>query len=171
MDIIITKGERQDRIEARRSDGSVASFRLPHKGPVPHDVVHYVVERAIGGDRGFWGLVAAGADPEEIGAMAKAAGHASAKRAQRPDPGFVTIIQIEPLVEAFEADQWGGGNDNDAVRAMAAAGCEQSLVAPVDISDAAINAARGAIADFHARWRDAAVGTNETLEWELPVRA
>lgn len=171
MQIIITKGEKQDRIEARRGDGSSAAFTFPHKGPVPHDMVHYFVERALGEDRGFWGMVAGGAEPEEIGAMAKAAGHASAKRAEVPDESFVPIIQVERLVEAFEADQWGGGSDNDAVRAMAASGCQQSLVPPVAIDDGQVDAVRGAIADFQSRWLAAPVGHRETMMWELPVRA
>ena len=84
MRIIITKGERDDRIEVLRADGSGASTRFPRKGPVPHDATHYVVESGLGITKGFWGLVAAGRHPEEIAEIAKAAGHASAKRASRP---------------------------------------------------------------------------------------
>ncbi|WP_118857916.1 hypothetical protein [Sphingomonas mesophila] len=167
MDIVITKGEREDRIEARRGDGSVAAFRLPHKGPVPHDVVHFFVERALGRRDGFWGMVAAGRDPAEIGDLAKAAGHASAKRARAPDADFVAIIQVERLVEAFEADLWGGGDGHDGVRSMAAAGCAQSLVAPMAIDGATIDQVRGEIADFRDRWVALLAGATVTLDWPL----
>lgn len=171
MDIIITKGGKQDRIEARRSDGSVSSFPFPHKGPIPHDVVHFIVESALGLHRGFWGMVAAGRDPEDIGAMSKLAGHASAKRAVVPDPEFVEIIQVERLVEAFEADQWGGGSDNDAVRAMATSGCAQSCVAPIAVSNEQADAIRRDLHLFLERWRTANGGESLVLHWAVPVSA
>lgn len=169
MHIIVTKGERGDRIEARRADGSAVGFDLPKKGPVPHDVTHLLVERQFGIERGFWGMVAGGADPAEIGAMAKAAGHASAKRASPPDPSFVPIIQTERLVEAFEADMWSGGGDADSIRAMAASGCEQSHVPPLAVDDAGIDAVRAAMTQFGKRWADLGVGETEELRWESPA--
>ena len=165
MDIVITKGEAADRIAVRREDGSNASFGLPHKGPVPHDVVHYFVERALGQGDGFWGKVAAGIDPEQIGAMAKAAGHASAKRVREPDPGFVEIVRIERLVEAFEADLWCGGEGHDGVRDMAAAGCAQSLVAPLDLDGSLIDRVREEIAVFARRWGALTPGGSMQLQW------
>ena len=164
MDIVITKGTTADRIAVTRGDGSAAAFDLPHKGPVPHDAVHYFVERALGSTRGFWGMVAAGRDPEAIGAMARSAGHASAKRAAVSDPAFTEIIQVERLVEAFEADLWGGG-DNDGVRAMAAAGCAQSHVPPLALDDLLIGEVRGAIARFRDDWSARAPGSSVSLRW------
>jgi len=170
MRITITREAREDRIDICRDDGSRASTRLPHKGPIPHDFVHYAVERELGIDTGFWGLVAAGHHPEAIQDMAKAAGHASAKRAAAPDPGFAAAIQSERIVEAFEADHWSGGvGDPAGVIALAEAGCAQSCVAlPPLLDDRAVANIRQAIADFAERWTMLAPGAAVSLDWDAP---
>ena len=171
MRVLVTKGERADLIEATRVDGSVARETVPHKGPVAHDLVHFAVESELGFDRGFWGLVAAGNAPERIAEMAKEAGHASAKRAEKPDPDFVQAIQVERIVEAFEADLWSHGEDNDALRAMARAGCEQSLVSFPDLDDDAIERARAKLAALADHWAMLKVGETLTVDWTAGRRA
>ena len=165
MQILVTKGSQADWIEARRKDGSVARENLLHKGPVAHDLVHYVVETELGFDRAFWGLVAAGNAPESIAGMAKAAGHASAKRADKPNPNFVEAIQVERIVESFEAELWSSGSDNGALRAMAEAGCDQSLVATPSLSDEAIERTRARLAQLAEQWIALPVGGSLMLDW------
>lgn len=165
MRIELTKGSTADRISVRRPDGSDATTSFPHKGPVPHDVVHFFVERELGIDRGFWGLVADGHDPEEIGGMAKAAGHASAKRRIAPDPSFVAAIQAERIVECFEADLWGGGCDPETFIATVDAGCKQSLVPTPAIEPSKINHIRGQIAAFRRQWVALPISSSCTLDW------
>lgn len=170
MRISITKGESEDRLDMVRADGTGASTRFPHKGPIPHDFVHYAVESELVIDRGFWGLVDAGHHPEEIQDIAKAAGHASAKRADVPAEEFVPAIQSERIVEAFEADHWSGGQGDPAgVAYMAEAGCEQSLVPMPPMDDAAVARIRAQITDFAARWK--ALGPGETITLEWPAQA
>ena len=170
MQITIIKGASDDRIDACRADGTKVSTRFPKKGPVPHDAVHYFVESELRIANGFWGMVAAGHDPEEIASLAKAAGHASAKRARVPDPTIVAIVQAERAVECFEADLWGGGGaDNQSLRDLVAAGCAQSLVPPIAVSDAAIMRIRGALADLRDRWSRMKAGESMTLNWEVVV--
>lgn len=171
MQIRLTRGERADRIEARRDDGTFASELVPEKGPIAHDLVHFVVESELGFDRGFWGLVAAGHAPELIAEMAKAAGHASAKRATEPDPQFVQAIQVERIVESFEAEFWSRGDDNDALRAMAEAGCEQSLVACPALDDDSIDRARDRLVALADEWARLAVGETLLLDWPERNRA
>lgn len=171
MQILITKGERADWIEARRDDGSIVRESMPHKGPVAHDLVHYVVETVLGIDRGFWGLVAAGNAPDRIAEMAKEAGHSSAKRAEKPDPQFVQAIQVERIVEAFEAESWSQGYDNDSLRAMAQAGCNQSLVSCPGLDDDSIERARAKLGALAARWATLAVGETLALDWPEENRA
>ena len=166
MRISITKGDSEDRLDMERADGSRASTSFPHKGPIPHDFVHYAVESELGFDRGFWGLVEAGHAPEDIQEMAKAAGHASAKRAEVPAAEFVSAIQAERVVEAFEADHWSGGSgDPSGVTYMAEAGCVQSLVPPPAMDDALVERVRRRIADFSARWASLAPGERIELAW------
>ena len=164
MRIRITKGAKDDAIEALRDDGSRMATRVGHKGPVPHDVTHLMVERALGMSDGFWGKVARGAQPEDLGAMAKSAGHASAKRAELPDPTIVEIVKAERIVESFEADLWSNGSDDESVRSMADAGCGQSLVPPVAMSDAEIATIRADLRAFRDRW--AALGEGESVDFD-----
>jgi hypothetical protein len=163
--ITIIKGQKDDRIEISREDGSQAVTRFPKKGPIPHDFVHYAVEHELGLRDGFLGKVAAGHHPEAIVELAKRGGHASASRAQPPVPEIVEMIQAERLVECFEADMWGGGGDNDSLRSMAELGWEQSLVPPLELSDGAIQAIRRTIREFAERWSAMPVGESVELAW------
>jgi len=167
--ISITKGDKEDRLDMERADGSTASTNFPHKGPIPHDFVHYAVESELGIERGFWGLVEAGHHPEEVQDIAKEAGHASAKRAEVPAEHFVPAIQAERVVEAFEADYWSGRQGNpEGVTYMAEAGCEQSLVPMPAMDEVAVGRIRQRIAEFSARW--AALGPGETISLEWPAQ-
>ncbi len=166
MDIAITKGCGEDRIAIVRADGSRAETAFPHKGPVPHDAVHFFVERGLGLKRAFWGLVAAGRHPEELAALAKAGGHASATRATEPEVGIVGLIQAERLVECFEAEMWSGGADDGGLLEMAAGGCATSHVAVPVIAPGALARTRAALIAFARDWPTAPIGHTVTLKWE-----
>lgn len=166
MRIAITKGEREDRVAITRGDGSTAGFTFPKKGPVPHDAFHYFIERELGMTRGFWGLVSAGMDPAEVGALAAAGGHASAKRAEVPDGGIVELLQAERLVECFEAESWSGGADDAGILAMAEPGWRSSHVPPPAMADGALGNIRDNLRAFSADWAAMATGGTSTLEWD-----
>ena len=167
MRIELTKGSTADRMDIRRSDGSHVTTSFPHKGPVPHDVVHFFVESAMGIVKGFWGMVAEGHHPEEIGAIAKAAGHASATRCSTPDPSFVPAIQAERIVECFEADLWGGRCDPQTFIAMVDAGCKQSLVPTPVIEPDKLDLICGQIAAFREKWVALPIDSRCTLDWPV----
>ena len=63
MEITFTKtGARTYEVAVRRDDGVTLRVRTPDKPlKIPHDMVHYVVERELNMERGFWGSIAAGA--------------------------------------------------------------------------------------------------------------
>lgn len=167
MQITITKGSTEDRIAIVRSDGSLAETRFPKKGPVPHDAVHWFVERELGLANGFWGMVAAGRHPEEIQEIAKAAGHASAKRAGAPDAAIVELLQAERLVECFEADLWSPGGASADLVALGETACAYSHVpAPAGFDEAAAERICGGLAAFAQIWTAAPQGHSATLEWD-----
>ena len=166
MKIRITKGAKEDDIQVLRDDGSAVRTRFPHKGPVPHDVAHLIVERQLGLNDSFWGKVARGAHPDELAAMAKAAGHASAKRAETPGAEIVEIIQAERIVEAFEAELWSDVADDESVLAMARSGCDGSLVPEIAMTSEAIRAIRSGLRSFRDRWASVEVGEHVDLEWQ-----
>jgi hypothetical protein len=166
MRITITKGEREDSIEAVRADGSSVRTSFPHKGPIPHDAVHFYVESSLGIADAFWGMVAAGRHPEEVAAIAKEGGHASAKRAVVPEASILRLVQAERAVECFEADLWSGGASSpQTIRETIEAGCAHSLVPPIDLSDQAIASIRFYLADLMQHWRSAPLGERVVLDW------
>ncbi len=166
MVIVITKGRDEDDLAITRADGSKALTHFPKKGPVPHDAVHFFVERGLGLEQGFWGTVASGMHPEHIGALAKAAGHASASRAQVPAESIVELVQAERLVECFEADLWGGGGSDDDLVAVAEAGCAASFVPLPVIAPGAVARIRDELATFAGEWTKAPLGHEQVLRWE-----
>jgi hypothetical protein len=166
MRIAITKGQRHDRIVVTRADGSGADTVFPHKGPVPHDAVHWFVERELGLAQGFWGMVADGRNPEEIAGIAKAAGHASASRARVPDPEIVELLQAERLTECFEADLWSGGSAAADLIAVAETACGYSHVPLPRLDAVAVERIRADLGQFARAWIAAPQGYVAVLEWE-----
>jgi hypothetical protein len=63
VEITFTKtGARTYEIVVRRDDGVTLRVRTPDKPlAIPHDMAHYVVERELNMERGFWGSIDAGA--------------------------------------------------------------------------------------------------------------
>jgi hypothetical protein len=165
MRITITKEANGDRIDIVRADGSQAVTHFPRKGPTPHDAVHFLVERDGNLGKAFWGLVAGGLEPEGIQDMAKAGGHASAKRADVPDESLIQLLQAERLVECFEASLWDGQLDLPAFRSVAETACESSHVPMPALSDDAIARVHAEMVTLAARWGRAPAGETLILDW------
>lgn len=166
MRITITKGQGDDLIAAIRDDGSRFAARVPQKGPVPHDAVHLFVEQGLGLRGAFWGMVAGGYHPEEIAAVAHAAGHASASRARVPDAEIVALLQAERIVECFEADLWLGGKGDPAeLLTLAATACDTSFVPLPPVTPHQVEAIRHALQAFAADWMPAPPGHAASLDW------
>ena len=165
MRIDIAKGTADDAIAITRADGSRAETRFPKKGPIPHDGVHVIVERALGFRRAFWGHVAGGRHPEEIAKLASEAGHPSAKRAREPDAAIVEMIQAERLVECFGAEVWGGPSALDVLQSVADAAMGQSKAPPVELTPAAVARIREDLGAFSTAWRALKVGESFSFDW------
>lgn len=155
MRVEITKGDRFDTIAIRRDDGSAAETRFPKKGPLPHDGIHYIVEDVLGLSDAFWGKVAGGRHPEDIQDLAKAAGHASAKRAQPPGPDIVELLQAERLVECVEARAWDAEpGDPQTFISVAEAACHASHVSPPPLNVRVIAQLDDRVAALSAEWAE-----------------
>ncbi len=165
MDVIITKGTREDRIAICRDDGTRADTVFPKKGMLPHDAIHFFVESELGLSNGFWGLVAAGHDPGVLAEMAKAGGHASTSRATIPDAGIIELVQAERLVECFEATAWQGRVDGATFRDIARTACAASHVPMPGMSDAAIARIGARIDALQNSWVPAAAGHVFQFSW------
>lgn len=166
MRITITKGRSDDLIAGIRDDGSRFGTRFSKKGPVPHDAVHVIVEQALGLRNAFWGMVAGGYHPDEIAAIAHAAGHASAARAQVPEAHIVELLQAERIVECFEADLWSGGmGDPAALIDLSRMACDDSFVLLPAMDANGVEAIRQRLAPFAASWMAAGAGHTASFDW------
>lgn len=160
MQVTITNAGAHQRIVMVRGDGTRMETTFPHKGPFPHDAVHFAVEREMGLRNGFWGIVASGSHPEDVNEIAKAAGHASAKRAGIPDEHIVELLQAERIVECFEAEIWSGPGDPETLRGVVAAACAASFVPAPQLDDRAVAAIHAQLAAMGKEWRDGSLSFN-----------
>jgi hypothetical protein len=167
MLVTIMKGQSDDKITICRADGTTAAAQFTKKGPVPHDAVHLIVEEVLGFTHGFWGMIAAGHDPEDIQEIAKAAGHASAKRATAPGAEILELIQAERIVEAAEAALWSGGTDVEGMRDLAEAGCRASYVPVPLLSLADAQEIMVRVCALRDDWASAAIGHQLEHRWAL----
>lgn len=166
MRITITKGRSDDLIAGIRDDGSRFGTRFAKKGPVPHDAVHLIAEQALGLGNAFWGMVANGYHPDEIAAIAHAAGHASASRATVPEAHIIELLQAERIVECFEADLWSGGTGEPAMLIdLAQTACAASFVPLPPMNPAAVGTVRQRLTPFAATWIAAAQGHVASFDW------
>ncbi|MDP3458249.1 MAG: hypothetical protein Q8S09_03145 [Hyphomonas sp.] len=165
MRIEITKGKAEDFIRVTREDGTIAETRFPKKGPFPHDLVHAVVEDELGFRSAFWGMIAGGRHPEEIGALAASLGHASAAKAHDPDPSIIELIQAERLVECFEAEIWGGPAALEDLQAVADAAFSASRVPRVVLAPEKVTAIRERLAAFGRDWNGLPISGTLRCDW------
>jgi hypothetical protein len=134
MQLIATRGapnDKHDHLRCVRTDGSTTECAMPRQGALPHDLVHALVESALGFSDGFMGLVARGADI----AFAEKNFH------EYVDPvRHAQVAQAESVVEALQTQLWSGAFDADAFAYGVETACAMRKVAMPDLAacDAAL---------------------------------
>ncbi|MEZ5963874.1 MAG: hypothetical protein R3F56_08530 [Planctomycetota bacterium] len=93
------------RLAVTRAGGACIERDLETRSVLLHDLVHYAVEAEAGIDDGFWGLLAAGADFDDLVREASA-------------PSRRGIVLVEALVGPMQA-VWNGRLDADHYVALA----------------------------------------------------
>lgn len=130
--------------------GRVRVFKAWNQAVLPHELVHYAVEAALG-MRGFVRLVAAGADPDEIG--------------KTRDP---EALLAEGLTNAFQYEIWGLMEvSNACVLERVNEGAERGRIPRLEIEEARLDAVRELLGDLSRRW--AALAHGGKLELSLPA--
>ena len=139
---------KMDLLVITRADGTSSRVDCPKQGMIPHDMVHYAVEKHVASD-GFLTRVAAGAGLGFADGQAESA-----------EP-------VERLVEAMQADTWSNGGASDVIELidLYRLSCEARGHAALPIGADDIAAIRADMADLAARW--AAVPLNGSLELRL----
>jgi hypothetical protein len=149
--------DKYDWLRCIRRDGSDTSTMMPRQGILPHDLLHYVVESALGWRQGFFGMVASGADI----AWTMEQTHAPANRSASDQ-----AIHAEALVESLQAQLWSGGFDDAAFIDGVRAACEaRGRGVPVLAPQAGTGLFGQALA-LNARWQQ--IPFHGTLELEMP---
>jgi hypothetical protein len=152
-----------------RDDGVTFSMQgVGHNFAIPHDLAHYVVEKALRLDRGFWGSVAAGA---VFPSMVYLAGRRKPKAAERSSSilkqNALQLGEAEVLVRIFNDTIEQGHGETSTVlygrlaerRAFPAAG--SCSIGRVEISQ--VFAAYG---DILSKWKSTEVGSTLDLDWQ-----
>lgn len=147
--LVFTKGrDKFDRLDLIRADGSRETITCPKQRIIPHDMVHYAVERELA-VRGFIGRVAAG----------EAAGF---RMEAEPESD-----SVERLVEVFQGDGWSGGtSDAQALRDLYAVTCDARGCPALPLDAALITAIRQRIAALTEQWDAIPVGGTLTLDFD-----
>jgi hypothetical protein len=147
MRIVFTKGSgKYDLMEILRPGKPPEQVNCPKQRIIPHDMLHYAIERAIEA-RGFLARVKNGEA-------------SSFQMAQESESD-----SVERLVEVFQGDEWSGGQSSACeIIEMYRLTCTARQCAALPIDDLAIQAIRAAIADLTLRWQTVPVGGSLQLE-------
>ena len=136
---------KHDELLIERTGRPPETVSCPKQGIIPHDMVHYAVESVLA-RRGFLSLVADG----------QAAGFATA--------GDASEQAIERLVEAFQAEMWGGRVPAADLIAAYEHACAARGHAVVPVSGRDVDAVRARLDELTAAWAAVPVGASLTVE-------
>ena len=144
MDIAVVKqADGRHRAVVTTDDGTVQFAVADYGTHLPHDLVHYAVERALGMRYGFWGLIAAGARFDSVAAF-------GARRPRR------LAAVDDPLVAAHAAEL---GEAERVANAVSRPGAEAGLAAGMRaVMDAEL-------ARLTTEWHALGVGGVLRLRW------
>lgn len=152
------KNDKYDHLRCLRLDGSETATVMPRQGLLPHDLIHYVAESALGYRQGFLGLVARGADISF--AMAQTHDAANSELADQAS-------QAEAIVESLQAQMWSGRFDIDMFFAGLEGACSMRGCAAPDLQGVDVEKVLyGGLMALSRQWQ--ALAFHSALELEMP---
>jgi hypothetical protein len=145
LELHFTKGAgKYDALRIAREGLADETIPCPRQGIIPHDMIHYAVESVVP-HRGFLSLLK---DGQAVGFAMEADGAAQA---------------VERLVEAFQAEMWGGRVPAEELLAVYVHACGDE--AAPDVSVAEVEAIRAAIDALGEEWARVPVGGGMTVRF------
>ena len=159
---ITKRADRRHRLTVVRNDGSVSQGKVvPGLGPdaIPHDVLHALVEKKLGFERGVFGMIGTGLEIAELLDPAREETNKSERE--------LMLSEVITTVLQGEAAYVGLGEHTFADRLRDR--CNEHGLAVPTISNDELRDLRALRDDYHRRWQTLADG--ETIEVELPRRA
>jgi len=161
--------ERRYETVITRSDGVTYHVKgVGHMGVIPHDLAHFVVERALGIRRGFWGSVAAGA---VFGSLTYVSGRRRPHAAQRSKDVWKAnekdLTEVEILVGLFnQAFEDGLGADSPVLRdRLRRYTWTPPGQRPRQFTDAQVSAVCAGWGTMLQSWDGLKIGDTLDLEW------
>jgi len=146
MRLTFTKREgKYDDLLIERERREPEKIQCPKQGIIPHDMVHYGVESVLS-HRGFLTLVAEG----EAAVFETAGGESE--------------DAVERLVEAFQAEMWGGRVPADELLDAYRLGCEARGHGAVPVSADDVEAVRTRLDELTVKWNAVPIGGSIPLE-------
>ncbi len=122
-----------DDLQIDRDDGSGEAIRCPKQGIIPHDMVHYAVEKVITG-KGF---------------LAKLSDGETAQPRSSPEADSEAI---ERLVEIVQAELWSGRVPSEDAIALYQLACHARSHASFPVSEEDLQLIRHEIDALTAEW-------------------
>jgi hypothetical protein len=169
MKLTTTRLDVQGRYETTidRDDG----VRFMLRGPdctfaMPHDIAHYVVEKTLGLDQGFWGRVAAGG---VFPSMSHIDGRRKPKAAERSNSVLKAnpdkLSEAEVLVRIFSETTQQGHGATATVLGNRLKERRTTRGRKIEISPAQISSIFADYESLRSRWSDLPVGGSIELRW------
>jgi len=167
MKLTVTRLDTQGRYETTiaRDDG----VRFVLRGPdctfaLPHDITHYVVEKVLGLDWGFWGRVSAGGvfpNMSYLDGRRKPRAAERSKHVLRANPAGLS--EAEVLVRIFSETIQEGHQESAPILVHRLKDRRAAATRP--ISPAQIAATFANYQRLQTRWSELPVGGSIELEW------
>ncbi len=167
MRLSVTRLDAQGRYETTIARDDGVRFRM--RGPdctfaIPHDIAHFVVEKALGLERGFWARVAAGgvfSSMSYLGGRRRPKAAEQSKSVLKADPA--ELSEAEVLVRIFCETIQEGHNETAPILVRRLK--DRRMAGKRRVDSAEIAAIFAEYRKFQMRWSDLPAGGSIELDW------
>jgi hypothetical protein len=142
-----------DELRCVRDDNSVHSAAMPKIGSLPHDLVHFVIEKQLELNNGFYAHVEKGL----INGY-----YLKTESAENPEKSAVDAQHAESLVECFQAEFVSGYQTPEYFQEILNVTCSARNIPAFIISAEQISNIRVLLDEMNNRWNKINIG--ETIE-------
>jgi hypothetical protein len=139
-----------------REDGSKHKVQMPKIGSLPHDLVHFVVEKELNLENGFYAHVKKGLVDGY---------YLKAEKSENPEQSAIDAQHAESIVECFQAEFVSGAQSPEDFQYFLNVTCEARKIPLFLITAEQIKQIRAGLLEMDERWNAVKIG--ETLELEF----
>jgi hypothetical protein len=144
-----------DDFECFLSDGRTHKVQMPKIGSLPHDLVHFVVEKELKMTNGFYAHVEKGLVEGY---------YLKTERSENPEQSAIDAQHAESVVECFQAEFVSGNQSAEDFQYFVNVTCEARKIPHFPIKAEEIERIRKGLFKLNERWEAVKIG--ETLELE-----